>query len=289
MQNIPCRYRAQKKSWTDGVLFAEWIRELDSKFETEGRKVVLIVDDCPAHPRVKDLEAINLVFLPPNTISKTQLMDQGVIRALKAHYRSKAVQMYVTAIENNRPIPNISILVAMGMFVAAWDKVTPGTINNCFRAAGISHQSQESALSDDDNPFKTLAEEINDLKERVPELVPENVTAGIAVECDDDASTFETDPLTDEDILSEFNHSADANEEEEEQMQKDETVIVDKLPKLPTQCELCHAIGVLNTFSFFDDDAHLDNLRKSTRNISQIIDQSFSNAKREQVITNYFR
>ena len=288
VQNIPCRYRAQKKSWMDGVLFEEWIRELDSKFEREGRKVVLIVDNCPAHPRVKDLKAINLVFLPPSTTSKTQPMDQGVIRALKAHYRSKAVQMYITAIENNRPIPNISILVAMDMLVAAWDKVTPGTINNCFRAAGISHQSQESAISDDDDPFKTLAEEINNLKERVPELAPENVTADIVVECDDDAATSEADPLTDEDILSEFNHSADANEEEEEEMDEDETVIVDEPPKPPTQCELRHAIGVLNTFSFFADDAHLDNLRKSTRNISQIIDQSFSNAKRQQVITNYF-
>ena len=176
----------------------------------------------------------------------------------------------------------------MDMLVAAWDKVTPGTINNCFRAAGISHQSQESTLSDDDDPFKTLAEEINNLKERVPELAPENVTAGIVVECDHDAATFEADPLTDEDILSEFNHSADANEEEEEEMDEDETVIVDEPPKPPTQCELRHAIGVLNTFSFFADDAHLDNLRKSTRNISQIIDQSFSNAKRQQVITNYF-
>ena len=42
-----------------------------------------------------------------------------------------------------------------------------------FRAAGISHQSQESALSDDDDPFKTLAEEINNLTERAPELAQE--------------------------------------------------------------------------------------------------------------------
>ena len=63
---------------------------------------------------------------------------------------------------------------------------------------------------------------------------------------------------------------------------------IDKFRCPLTQCELRHAIGVLNTFSFFADDAHLDNLRKSTRNISQIIDQSFSNAKRQQVITNYF-
>ena len=161
VRNVPCRYRAQKKSWMDGFLFEEWIRELDSKFEREGRKFVLIVDNCPAHPRLKDRKAINLVFLPSSTTSKTQPMDQGEIRALKAHYRSKAVQMCITAIENNRPIPNISILVAMDMLVAAWDNATPGTINNCFRAAGISHQSQERALSDDDDPFKTLAEEIN--------------------------------------------------------------------------------------------------------------------------------
>ena len=108
------------------------------------------------------------------------------------------------------------------------------------------------------------------------------------MECDDNAATFESDPLTDEDILSEFTHSSNTNEEEEEEMDEDEIVIVDEPPKPPTLCELRHAIGVLNTFSFFADDAHLDNLRKTTRNISQIIDQSFSNAKRQQVFTNYF-
>ena len=70
----------------------------------------------------------------------------------------------------------------MDMLVAAWDNVTSGTINNCFRAAGMSHHSQESALSDDDDPFKTLAEEINNLKKGVPELAQENETAGIVVE-----------------------------------------------------------------------------------------------------------
>ena len=122
----------------------------------------------------------------------------------------------------------------------------------------------------------------------MPELALENVTAGIVVECDDDGdATFEADSLTDEDTLAEFNHS-DANVEKEEEMDDDEIVIVDKPPKPPTQCELRHAISVLNTFSFVADDVHLDNLRKSTRNISQIIDLSFSVAKRQQVTTNYF-
>ena len=121
----------------------------------------------------------------------------------------------------------------------------------------------------------------------MPELALENVTFGIVVERDDNEATFEADSLTDEDILAEFNHS-DANVEKEDEMDNDEIVIVDEPPKPPTQCELRHAISVLNTFSFFADDVHLDNLRKSSRNISQIIDQSFSVAKRQQVTTNYF-
>ena len=35
------------------------------------------------------------------------------------------------------------------------------------------------------------------------------------------------------------------------EMDKDETEIVDESPKLPTQCELRHAIGVFNIVSIF--------------------------------------
>ena len=40
----------------------------------------MIVDNCPAHPHVKGLKSVKLVFLPPNTTSVIQPMDQGVIR-----------------------------------------------------------------------------------------------------------------------------------------------------------------------------------------------------------------
>ena len=80
VRNLPCRYRSQKKSWMDGTLFEEWLHELDRQFEMQGRKVIMIVDNCPAHPEVSGLKAINLQFLPPNTTSCTQLTNQGVIK-----------------------------------------------------------------------------------------------------------------------------------------------------------------------------------------------------------------
>ena len=69
----PCTYRGQKKSWMDSELFEEWIRELDKIFEAEGRKVALVVDNCPAHPVVGNLKSIDLFFLPPNTTYSTLL------------------------------------------------------------------------------------------------------------------------------------------------------------------------------------------------------------------------
>ena len=59
---------AQKIAGWIVSFFEDWIRELDSKFEREGRKIVLIVDNFPAHSHVKDLKTIDLVFLPPSTI-----------------------------------------------------------------------------------------------------------------------------------------------------------------------------------------------------------------------------
>ena len=46
----------------------------------EGTKVIMTVDNCRPHPEVSGLKAINLQFLPPNTTSCTQLINQGIIR-----------------------------------------------------------------------------------------------------------------------------------------------------------------------------------------------------------------
>ena len=135
---LPCRYRNQRKSWMDGVLFEEWVREIDRKFDAEGRKIALVIDNCPAHPDIENLKAINLFFLPPNTTSQTQPMDQGVIRSLKAIYRKHVVHKIIQCVERNKSLPKISLLQGMQMLVSAWDAVTTKTVVNCFRKSKIS-------------------------------------------------------------------------------------------------------------------------------------------------------
>ena len=126
----------------DYDLFEEWVREIDRKFLAEKQKIALIVDNCPAHPKVEGLKAIDLIFLPPNTTSKTQPMDQGIIRSLKARYRTKVIRKYIAAVDAKKPLPKLTILDAMTMLVAAWDSVSETTVVNHFKKAGICKASQ---------------------------------------------------------------------------------------------------------------------------------------------------
>ena len=145
IKHLPCRYRNQNKSWMDSVLFEEWIREMDTKFTKKKKKVALIIDNCPAHPTIDNLNSIELIFLPPNTTFKLQPTDQGVIRPLKACYKALALQRLVLAIDKGKDLPVFSILDAMKMFDFAWQKVKTSTIVNCFAKAGISKDQQKSA------------------------------------------------------------------------------------------------------------------------------------------------
>ena len=87
-------------------LFEEWVRELDRMFSAAKRKIALIFDNCTAHPHVEQLASIELIFLPPNTTSHTQPMDQGVICSLKAKYRSLAVRKLIAALEKKKSCTN---------------------------------------------------------------------------------------------------------------------------------------------------------------------------------------
>ena len=156
VRNIPICYRAQRKSWMTAELFEEWVRQLDRKFSAVNRKIALIIDNCAAHPLVEQLNSIELIFLPPNTTSHAQPMDEGIIRTLKAKYRSLAVRKMIAALEKQNSIPTISILFAMTMLEKACNAFSNKTFSNCFKKGGISEKEVEKVLNDEDDPFAGL-------------------------------------------------------------------------------------------------------------------------------------
>ena len=156
VRNLSCCYRAQRKSWITAEPFEEWVKQLDQKFHAANGKIALIIDNYTAHPHVEQFNSIGLIFLPPNTTSHTQPMDQSIIRALKAKYCSMAVRKPIAVLEKKNPVPTISILSAMTMLEKAWNAVSNNSFTNCFKKAGISEEEVEKVLNDEDDLFVGL-------------------------------------------------------------------------------------------------------------------------------------
>ena len=265
----------------DSEIFSDYVRKLDTKFDAEGRKIVLIIDNCPAHPNVDNLKAIQLVFLPPNTTSRTQPMDQGVIRALKAFYRTNVVRRQIKYVDEGKTTPKINILQAMRMLVKSWDAISINTVKNCFRKAGISQETQVASINEEDDPFKLLQQNVDELKSR--DLVDENLTVDDYVDIDFQVTTSETSAMTEQEILDSILIN-DLAEEEEEETEEDSSDVPPEKPKL---AEVAHAIDLLERSSLFDKNR--GEMRKSLSLISKRFDKHSFESKKQSQIPNFFK
>ena len=290
VKSIPCRYRAQAKSWMSSELFEEWIKELDRSFGVQKRKIALIVDNCPAHPTVTGLEWIELIFLPPNTTSVTQPMDQGVIRALKAKYRSLAVRKQLANLEKGKQLPKISILTAMTMLNKAWGSIPDRTFLNCFKKSGISEESVEKALNDEDDPFANLDVEedvIEDLRGDLQVMkekfnVNFELTAEELVDIDFEISV--TGAISDKDIIAEVSGSVDYKDssEDDDFDNEEPTELLTK----PDFKDAMNAISILEDYSIFTKFGV--DLRKALNDASRVLELDHHVNKRQSKIEDFF-
>ncbi|XP_049315831.1 tigger transposable element-derived protein 4-like [Bactrocera dorsalis] len=142
VRSLPVDYVSNSRAWMTSDIFTKWVRDWDRELEKTKKKILLLVDNCPAHHKIDDLRSITLVFLPPNTTSILQPMDQGVIRAFKSYFRKFLVLKLINDHDNNKNNKveqvKITILDAILMTYDAWNKVSEITISNCFKHAGFS-------------------------------------------------------------------------------------------------------------------------------------------------------
>ena len=184
-------YRSNKKAWMTSALFEEWITKWDKKLN---RKVALILDNCAAHPKLTALKNIELFFLPPNTTSKTQPMDQGVIQNLKLFYRQQLALRRLIAHEKSSDF-QINLYHSMIMLRDGWKKVKPETIINGFKKAGFEiHSPDVSEEEDETTDFQNLFDALRPVLQ-----LPETVTMDDFVSFDDNIEA--NGAMNDSDII----------------------------------------------------------------------------------------
>ncbi len=161
------------------VIFLEWLKGFDARMA--GRNVLLIMDNCSAHiplmqlAFVVTLRNITVFYLPPNTTSKIQPCDTGIIRSLKAYYWRHFNRLIIQRLQDKVvDLEKIDVLEAMHIAIAAWSMdVKPEIICNCFRHcrirtidANVTPVPEEPLI--DPKVLKDLEEQVQELQYRNP-------------------------------------------------------------------------------------------------------------------------
>lgn len=141
------KWRFNKTAWNNTTIMKEWLLWFQDIIARAERRVALVLDNFSAHEcAVNELEADNLLpnvhilWLPPHTTSLFQPMDQGIIRAWKAHYRRAMMKYIVHQADINQeenPYQGINILYAIQWGVQSWRTITSTTIEHCFSKSQI--------------------------------------------------------------------------------------------------------------------------------------------------------
>jgi hypothetical protein len=126
-------------------IFSEWAAKLNNKMRIQQRKILQFVDNCSAHPPI-DLPNAKIVMLPPNTTSRLQPCDAGVIQTVKLHYRKCLLRHILYKMEENSTAtgPDLAKSVTL-MDAILWVKkalflLKPSTIVSCFSKCGFFAQ-----------------------------------------------------------------------------------------------------------------------------------------------------
>ena len=109
--------------------------------------------------------------------------------------------------------------------------------------ATVSEKYHTIAINDEDNPSKEINENLKELREKEPSLVPENMTAEDFATADDAVITSST--LIDEEILQE---ATQTENDEVEEIEDDDEELVE-----PSTRDIENSLEILKNLSLFSE------------------------------------
>ncbi|GBN15704.1 Tigger transposable element-derived protein 4, partial [Araneus ventricosus] len=187
VRKLSVSWKSNKKAWMTTEIMSDWLVELDSKMKKQKRKIILFMGNATSHPDDLKLKNINLVFLPPNTTSMLQSLDQGIIRSFKVEYRKLLLRHVLSQISSCKSseelAKSVSVLDAISWTTSALKKLEPGCALKCFKKAGFLSTSEVATDSTTEKSEKELADLVANLDS--------NVSVEEYIKIDDDLSIEE--------------------------------------------------------------------------------------------------
>ena len=202
LKNLKIEYYNNTRAWMNGPILHSYMKNWNDELARQRCHILLPIDNAPSHI-IDEYSNIKIQFLPPNTTSKIQPLDQDIIRSVKCAYRKTIQVQYCSRVENYEEVkqimPSFDFVVAVNTLVAAWEGAKE-LIQTCFHTAGF--------LTCIPPPPEPLPEPPRNLWERMQNIFDVNCTFEEYATADDHAESSQ--PMTDEDIINHDNPSAES-------------------------------------------------------------------------------
>ncbi|KAF2351011.1 DDE superfamily endonuclease domain [Trinorchestia longiramus] len=143
IKTLPIFWIHNSKAWITKALTSDWFHQCfvpqgEEYLRKKGMEfhVLLLMDNAGGHP-VDSYHGVQIKFLPPNTTSLLQPLDQRVIRAFKPLYTRIYLQQLVDAIDEEDDFQlkvywrNFTIASCLTVIHKALQDMEKGTLNAC--------------------------------------------------------------------------------------------------------------------------------------------------------------
>ena len=169
----------------------------------------------------------------------------------------------------------------MQMLVWACDVLLTQTIVNCFQKSGISTESQETAIAEDDNLFRELQDEIDSDRSVQPNLIEEDFDATTFADVDAEVIAVQPPP-SDAEVVAELLETEGINDYYYYYYSSE---VADEPVKCPDENELLQVIETLQRFSKFLDKG--DTIQSCASRIESQVDQHFAKKEKQASIRDF--
>ncbi|UYV80695.1 BRWD3 [Cordylochernes scorpioides] len=148
-----CTYTSNSKAWMTSSIFQEWLLQFNKQLVSEGRRILLLLDNATSHCVPNDgLSNIKIHFLPPNMTASLQPLDSGIIKSFKAQYRKLQLQKMVELADAHLPT-ELRLDYAVRYCKMAWD--SEAEINLTDDNLLVSTVTAKEELGEDDDTTVT--------------------------------------------------------------------------------------------------------------------------------------